>query len=168
MFGRSLFLFALVAVLASQVPALLGLTEIPAPSDEPVQQVSAATTSPRTAALAVNGGGHYSAVFRINGKPVEGMVDTGASLVALNESTARRLGYSGNRLEFKHQVSTANGRTEAAHVVLDRIELQGVRVRQVDAFVLRDAALASTLVGMSFLSKLSSFRVDDGVMKLTQ
>ena len=168
MLGRSLFLFALAAVLASQVPALLGLTEIPAPSDEAVQQVSAATTSPRTAALAVDGSGHYSAVFRINGKPVEGMVDTGASLVALNESTARRLGYSGNRLHFKHHVNTANGRAEAAHVVLDRLEVQGVEVRRVDAFVLRDTALCSTLVGMTFLNRLSSFSVEGVMMKLSQ
>ena len=168
MLGRSIFLFAVVAALASQVPALLGLTEISAPPEVPAKQVPAAAALPRTAALAPDGSGHYGTVFRINGRPVKGMVDTGASLVALNESTARRLGYSGNRLQFKHQVSTANGRTEAAHVILNRIEVQGVEVRQVDAFVLRDAALSSTLVGMSFLNKLSSFGVDGGVMKLSQ
>ena len=165
--GHSLFLFAVVAVLGSQVPALFGLNEPPiTPEAEAVPATMVAP--PGAAAVIGEPRGLFSAVIRVNGKPGEGMIDTGDSLVALSERTARRLGIFGNRLEFKHQVSTANGKTEAAHVVLDRIERQGVKVRQVDAFVLRDAALSSTLVGMSFLSKLSSFRVDGGVMKLTQ
>ena len=49
--------------------------------------------------------------------------DTGASLVAINVSTARRLGFSPAALDFQHQVRTANGSTKAAYVVLDRIEI---------------------------------------------
>jgi aspartyl protease family protein len=104
----------------------------------------------------------------MNGKAVDGLVDTGASLVAINESTARKLGFGANGLDFRYTVNTANGGTEAAHVVLDRIEIGGVRVKDVDAFVLRDKALASTLVGMSFLKKLKSFQVEGGNLKLIQ
>lgn len=122
----------------------------------------------RSAVLRADGRGHFNASFRINGKPVDGMVDTGASLVALNESTARRLGLGGSHLAFRHTVSTANGKTEAAHVVLDRMEIGGIQVRGVDAFVLRDRALDGTLVGMSFLKKLTAFKVEDGAMRLEQ
>ncbi len=169
MIGRNIFLFAVGAVLMSQVPSLLGLTDISEPVETTQATAPSAPPSPaRLAAISADDRGHFNAVFRINGRPVEGMIDTGASLVALNESTARRIGIAGSRLQFEHQVSTANGKTEAAHVVLDEVELQGVRVRQVDAFVLRDTALSSTLVGMSFLKKLTSFRVDRGTLKLSQ
>jgi aspartyl protease family protein len=43
--------------------------------------------------------------------------------------------------------------------VLDRVEIGNVRVRDVEAFVLRDKALGDTLVGMSFLKKLKSYQV---------
>jgi len=112
--------------------------------------------------------GHYTGNFRMNGKPVQGLIDTGATYVALNESLARRLGFSGNQLDFRYAVNTANGQTKAAHVMLDRIEIGGIRVRSVEAFVLKDEALSGTLVGMSFLQKLASYSVADGSLSLKQ
>jgi aspartyl protease family protein len=99
---------------------------------------------------------------------VQGLIDTGATYVALNESFARRLGYTGNQLDFRYSVDTANGKTKAAHVTLDRVEIGGIRVRDVEAFVLKDGALSSTLVGMSFLRKLASYSVADGSLSLKQ
>jgi aspartyl protease family protein len=65
-------------------------------------------------------------------------------------------------------VNTANGQTKAAHITLDRVEIGGIRVRDVEAFVLRDTALSNTLVGMSFLKKLDSYSVADGSLNLKQ
>jgi aspartyl protease family protein len=65
-------------------------------------------------------------------------------------------------------VNTANGQTKAAHVTLDRVEIGGIRVRDVEAFVLRDNALTTALVGMSFLQKLASYSVADGSLSLKQ
>ena len=86
--------------------------------------------------------------------------------MAINESTARKLGFGANSLDFRYSVNTANGKTSAAHVVLDRIEIGTVRVREVDAFVLRDDALGDTLVGMSFLKKLRSYQVKGNSLTL--
>lgn len=110
--------------------------------------------------------GHFSGTFQINGKPVEGMIDTGASVVALPESVARRLGFNAATLTFDHQLNTANGKTFGARIRLDRMDIGPVRVRDVQAVVLRDEALSSPLIGMSFLRKLSGFAVADGRMKL--
>lgn len=172
MLMRSLVIAGLAAVAASQVPALFGLTDLssthaelaPAPTAVSVE----AAAAPGTAMLRAGVNGHFNGSFRLNGKPVEGMVDTGASTVAINESTARRLGFTANQLDFRHSVRTANGQTEAAHVVLSSVEVGSVRVRNVDALVLRDAALSSTLVGMSFLNKLGTYKVDAGSLYLTQ
>jgi len=65
-------------------------------------------------------------------------------------------------------VNTANGTTKAAHVILDRVEIGGIRVRDVEAFVLKDDALSFTLVGMSFLRRLASYSVADGSLSLKQ
>jgi aspartyl protease family protein len=112
--------------------------------------------------------GHYTADFRINGKPVSGVIDTGATLVAINETTARSLGFGAADLDFRNPVNTANGTTKAALVRLDRIEIGSIRVRDVDAMVMRDASLSSTLIGVSFLKRLASYSVADGSLHLRQ
>lgn len=110
--------------------------------------------------------GHFIAHFRVNGRDVEGLVDTGATFVALNETTARRLGISRSDLDFRYAVTTANGTTEAAHVNLDRVEFGSIRVHDVEAFVLKDQSLSGMLVGMSFLKKLKSYKVENGILYL--
>jgi aspartyl protease family protein len=164
---RTAIFAAVVAVLATQIPALLPQGDSGAPPETTRQtQQAPQTSAPQVAALApgstvlaADGRGHFTGTFRLNGKSVPGMVDTGASLVAINESTARKLGFGVNGLDFRYEVNTANGKTDAALIVLDRVEIGNVRVRDVEAFVLRDKALGDTLVGMSFLKKLKSYQV---------
>ncbi len=111
--------------------------------------------------------GHFTSNFRINGRNIPGLVDTGATFVAMNESTARKVGISISGLDFIYAVNTANGKTEAAHVNLSRVELGSIRVRDVEAFVLRDNSLNDTiLVGMSFMRKLESFKVENDSLYL--
>lgn len=110
--------------------------------------------------------GHFIGEFRINGRPVTGMVDTGATYVALNMSTARRLGVEPDRDAFTYGVETASGRTSAARIVIDRMEIGPVRVDEVEAFVLEDSDLSTTLIGMSFMNGLQSYRVEDGELLL--
>lgn len=172
MLVRTVIFASVAAVLATQIPSLVGK-----PGNDPTVSVNVVTgTAEQLPATAVNGTmrlqadaqGHYSGDFRINGRQVQGLIDTGATYVALNESFARRLGYTGNQLDFRYSVNTANGTTKAAHVVLDRVEIGGIRVRDVEAFVLKDEALSSTLVGMSFLRKLASYSVANGSLSLKQ
>jgi aspartyl protease family protein len=63
-------------------------------------------------------------------------------------------------------VRTANGVTRAALVNLDKMEIGAISVDDVEAFVLDDKALSSTLIGMSFMSKLQSYRVKDNRLEL--
>ncbi|HCL64922.1 MAG TPA: TIGR02281 family clan AA aspartic protease [Rhizobium sp.] len=123
---------------------------------------------PGVSVLKADAQGHYRAIFKINGKPVMGMVDTGASLVAINESTARRLGYGAVSLDFRFSVTTANGKTEAALVRLKRVEIGSIRIDDVDAFVMRDKALSDTLIGMSFLKRLSGYSAEKQALTMTR
>lgn len=112
--------------------------------------------------------GHFQADGRIDGQRINFMVDTGASVVALNEKSAARFGLRPSRSDYNATVSTANGTIKAARTRLAVIELGGLVVRDVDALVLPDAALSENLLGMSFLSKLKRFEVANGKMVLEQ
>jgi aspartyl protease family protein len=115
-----------------------------------------------------NAQGHFVSQFRMNGKPVEAMVDTGATIVAISKSTARRLGISVTPADFIYPVQTANGTTKVARAVIKTIEIGGIRVRDVEAAVIDDKSLSGTLLGMSFLNQLKSFKVEDGELILKQ
>lgn len=112
--------------------------------------------------------GHYAADFKLNGRAVTAMVDTGATLVALNESTARRIGIKLQSGDFRHRVSTANGEVKAASVTIDTLQIGKIAIDTVPAVVLEDKALGETLIGMSFLKRLGRFSVEDGALLLVQ
>lgn len=117
------------------------------------QGVAAATpaATPRVA-LSADGRGHFLADVKVNGLPVRFMVDTGASLVAVPASVARRAGVSlGGAVPVT--INTANGQARAQRVVLNTLELGEIRVNLVDALVVDDAALSIPLLGMSFLNR---------------
>lgn len=112
--------------------------------------------------------GHFNGEFRLNGKKVHAMVDTGASVVAINRSTARQLGIILTSESFSHSVNTANGNIRAAPVMLSTVEIGRIRVRDVSAVVLDDAALSGTLIGMSFLRALKRYEVKNQTLLLSQ
>jgi aspartyl protease family protein len=118
--------------------------------------------------LAADERGHFLADFKLNGRKVEALVDTGATTVAINASTARRIGISLKSSDFRHSVNTANGETRAAAVMIDRIEIGRVHVENIQAVVLDDKALSGTLIGMSFLKRLGKFEVENGTLLLVQ
>ena len=91
---------------------------------------------------------------RLDGRHIDFLVDTGASVIALRQRDAARLGIHPLPREYTANVSTANGMIKAAPTELSRVEVGGLVVRNVAALVLPDEALATNLLGMSFLSKV--------------
>ena len=87
------------------------------------------------------------------------MVDTGATTVALTEATARRLGIRPARSDYRYPVSTANGVVMVALVTLDEVKVGGIGIRDVEATVIPGDALATNLLDMSFLARLSRFEM---------
>src|SRR5690349_2616700 len=71
----------------------------PAPASQPELKLAAAPDRPqqplgRKVLLAADERGHFTTSFKLNGRQVDGLIDTGATLVAINISTARRIGIS--------------------------------------------------------------------------
>ncbi|WP_167591891.1 retropepsin-like aspartic protease family protein [Jiella endophytica] len=112
--------------------------------------------------------GHFRANAVMNGRSVPVIVDTGASTVALDEDTARNLGIRLAASDFVYPVQTANGVTRAAKAEIREIAVGTVSVRNVEAMVIRDAALPQSLLGMSFLQRLAGYSVEDGALTLRE
>ncbi|MCC7048760.1 MAG: TIGR02281 family clan AA aspartic protease [Alphaproteobacteria bacterium] len=112
-------------------------------------------------------GGHYVVEAHVNGTPVRFMVDTGASDVVLTPSDARRVGLNPATLDYSRRYNTANGVVAGAPVVLDRVRVGPIEIENVRASVNR-AEMAGSLLGMSFLGRLSGYEVQNGILTLKQ
>ena len=94
------------------------------------------------------------------------MVDTGASIVALSFEDARAIGLYVRDSDFTHRVSTANGFARIAPVTIDRISIGDITVRDVSGAVMEPGKLGTTLLGMSFLSRLQRVDIRSGMLVL--
>ena len=103
--------------------------------------------------------GHFVFEAAINDRPATFMADTGATLVVLTYEDAARLGLSPHSLDFNGLAETANGTARVAPVMLDRVRVDDITVRDVPAVVAERGALGTNLLGMSFLSRLKSFQM---------
>jgi aspartyl protease family protein len=134
----------------------------------PVRSASEDRSSFHRVALDANAEGHFVAGATINGGRVTVMVDTGATVVALSDATARRLGIFPAQSAYTQHMTTANGAVMAARVTLYEIRLGNVTLRDVAAVVVPGKALPVDLLGMSFLSRLSRFEIAGGQLVLSQ
>lgn len=112
-------------------------------------------------------GGHFEAIGSVNGAPVRFLVDTGASLIVLSNRDAADAGIATETLSYTAPVTTANGRTTAARITLDEIAIGEIRRKGLQAMVGRPGALDQSLLGMSFLSTLTSFEFRGDRLLLT-
>jgi aspartyl protease family protein len=118
--------------------------------------------------LRVGHNGHFITDAEVNGRSISVMVDTGASTVALTWRDADRIGVRPTPADFTHRVNTANGVAKVAPVMLDRVAIGNVMVRNVQAVVIEDGKLTTTLLGNSFLSKLSRYEMRSGRLVLEE
>ena len=171
---RNIMIFAAIMIGLGTFMAQIAdkMTPAPASATPSVRLTVASDTttdaSLRSLSIPRDGRGHFATEGRIDGQRIAFMVDTGASVIALNESSAARFGLRPSRNDYRATVTTANGTVKAAPTRLAMVELGGLIVRDVDAMVLPDEALSENLLGLSFLSKLRRFEYANGKMVLEQ
>ena len=102
--------------------------------------------------------GMYAVIGSINGYPVNFLIDTGATLVAMSRREAKRLGIDYLVSGDPARVTTASGRVNAYHLVLDRVKVGDIVLNQVEAAVLDSDYPTEVLLGMSFLKRLDMRR----------
>lgn len=115
--------------------------------------------SPGIVALSADRGGHFEVSALINGKHVNLMADTGASLVALSYAEAKRLGLNPEKLPFNGISMTANGQAKIKITKLDTVKVGGILLRDVKVAIAEPGKLSTNLLGMSFIGRLSKFEL---------
>lgn len=122
----------------------------------------------RTHEIPIGRNGQYFTEGRMNGRSVKMLVDTGASFLSLPENVARKIGIFPRPSDFKVSISTANGMAKAARVTVKEMRLGGIRLRDVDALIVKEGLLEITLLGMSALGKLERFDFSNDTLILVQ
>ncbi|QQO33764.1 TIGR02281 family clan AA aspartic protease [Bradyrhizobium diazoefficiens] len=169
---RNIMIFAAILIgLGTFMAQMADKMSSASATSAPHTTVAVATTAPaggRSLNIPRDGRGHFQTDGRIDGQRIGFMVDTGASVVALNETSAARFGLRPSRSDYNANVTTANGTIKAARTRIAMLDVGGLIVRDVDAMVLPDEALSENLLGLSFLSRLKRFEYANGQMVLEQ
>jgi aspartyl protease family protein len=129
-------------------------------------RMSATPPAAETVSITADTMGHFTADGQVNGQAVRFVVDTGASLVSIPVSEARRLSLDYQKGQ-KARMNTANGATTGYLVQLDTVKVGGVTLHGVDAVVIEGTGFGSPLLGMSFLNRMNMKREGD-IMTLTR
>ena len=103
--------------------------------------------------------GHFWANVRLNGAKRRMMIDSGATVTALSEDTAAEAGIARGRDILPVVLRTANGMTQARSGTVERVRLGAIAAKNLKV-VVSPAFGDMDLLGMNFLSRLRSWRVE--------
>jgi len=109
--------------------------------------------------LSASSGGHFVTQGQINGRAVQLVVDTGATMVSLSVAEAERVGLKYQTGQAV-QMSTANGVIPGWRLKLASLRVGDVTVYDVDAIV-SSGAMPYVLLGNSFLARFQMTRTND-------
>lgn len=158
-------------VLSKGKPSPEGVTLIKATSREAVLEVNgvrssyalgraistgfeADTSDHKEFQISADPRGMFKTVGSINGHPVSFLVDTGATVIAMNDAQARRLGIDYRVTGTPSMAKTASGIVRTYSVRLKSVKVGRIELRNVEAVVLEGQQPERTLLGMSFLGRL--------------
>lgn len=109
--------------------------------------------------MSADSGGHFVGQGTINSRPMQYLVDTGATSIGIGVSDAERMG-----LDYKRgnpvEVATANGVARGWRIRLSSVRVNDVEVREVDAIV-TPYAMPFVLLGNSYLTRFQMTRTNE-------
>ena len=109
--------------------------------------------------------GHFHLTLTINDRPIDFLVDTGASDIVLTREDAARVGFDPNRLDYWGMANTANGTVRLATIRLETVRLGEFIDKNIRASV-NKAPMEKSLLGMRYLSKFSAIEISNDQMIL--
>jgi aspartyl protease family protein len=109
--------------------------------------------------------GHFWAKVKLNGVSRRMMVDSGATFTAISERTAEEAGLKPRRGVVPVVLRTANGTVAAQTASVEELRLEAILARDLQV-VVSPALGEMDLLGMNFLSRLKSWRVEGKTLVL--
>lgn len=162
--GLGLLFYAFVANRLLPPPHPAGQPAVVAAPAAAPTETGRAKETPNSLVYRSDSQGHVLLNGEVNGAAVHFIVDTGATYVSLTLADAQAAGYSRSDLDFSARTATANGVGRGAMVTLREIRVGQFSVYDVPAFV--GEGLPISLLGQSFLTRLESYKMEDGVLTL--
>ena len=152
--------------LRKNAPKIVAKAPVKAPTNA---AKSASKPDGGTAETRRSSNGQYTFLVELDAEPIRMLVDTGASFVAISESTAKKIGITLKKADFKHKTTTANGITTYAKAVAKELRVGSIVMENVQLSVLRDESLVGiALLGMTFLNRLERFEFVGNKLRLVQ
>ena len=109
--------------------------------------------------------GHFHVILLVNGKPLQFIVDTGASEIVLSPKDAKNLGFPIKRLDYSIDAKTANGLARLSPVRLNEVELGNHKVSNLKALI-NKSNMEVSLLGMSYLNLFKTIKIEESKMLL--
>ena len=109
--------------------------------------------------------GHFWARATLNGVPRRMLIDSGATITAISEQTAQAAGIETGGAGFPVVIQTANGSVAAQRARIERVALGPLRTENLGVVVAPSFGNLDVL-GMNFLSRLGSWRVENNTLIL--
>jgi aspartyl protease family protein len=158
-FSAGLLAFV-IFILFQQAPYQPGLARLTERLGIDDQQVAGGELRVR-----MSGDGHFWVVASINGVKRRMLIDSGATVTAISEHTAREAGVDAGTALAPVVLQTANGAAPAATGKVDEIRVGNIVARNLR--IVTSPGLGDLdVLGMNFLSKLQSWRVEDRTLIL--
>jgi aspartyl protease family protein len=111
--------------------------------------------------------GHFAITALINMEArIQFLLDTGASLVSLTYEDAKSIGINVDDLNYNYALSTANGMSYGARVNLATMQVGPIILENVEAVVSKPESSDTSLLGMTFLSRLKQFAIKGNSLTL--
>jgi aspartyl protease family protein len=124
------------------------------------------TTGPKSIVFRAANDNHFHVDAVVDGKSIEMLVDTGATVVSLSRRDAARIGIDLTRLVYNQRVMTANGPAMSAPVTLRELRVGPITMTSVHAAV-SEGRQEGSLLGMSFLRRLETYTIQGDKLTLT-
>ena len=169
MLRRAVMLLIGCSAAAVGLPRLMGNMDVgesavPAPPPRPRADRIPTAEPPATESYHAARGNQFFLTGSVNGYAIEFLVDTGATFVSLTPEDATRLGFDLKKLNWNLRMRTANGISQNAQVTLADIRLNRIIEYNVPAIIMSQNGIS--LLGMSFLSRLRSWQISNGVLTI--
>lgn len=151
-------------VLVVAAGLLIGLL-LPSGNVAPDAAAAIGQSGQRKVVLTRGSTGHFFTSAQVNGKPgVKFIVDTGASIVALTVRDAEMIGIEVNPEEFDIVGEGASGPVRGQPILIDSIDVDGIRATKVRGVILADSSLS--LLGQSFLANVDQVSISGEYLSL--
>ena len=170
---KQIIAFAIAAMLiAGIMPRVMSQVGSASSETQPVKRAAPAPQPQgggyRTATLRADSRGHFQVEGAVDGRRLDFMVDTGATVIALRERDAGKLGIFPTPRDYTGRSSTANGIVKVAPVRLPRSRSTASASTTSPPWSFRTKSLSVNLLGMSFLSRLRRFEMANGRLVMEQ